>query len=214
VNPEPPPIVGLTAIVEPSQTVTFDIAIVGRRFTVTFVVAVVVQPLAFETVNVYTPPIAVVALALVGSSTFDVKLAGPFQLNVKPLPPPIVVFKVIVEPSQTVTFDIAIVGRKFTVTFVVAVVTQVLAFDTVNVYVPPIAVVALARLIFAVLAVKLAGPFHEYVNPEPPPIVGLTAIVEPSQTVTFDIAIVGRKFTVTFVVAVVVQPLAFETVNV
>jgi hypothetical protein len=92
---------------------------VGRGFTVTVVVPAAEVQLLAMTVTLYVPPIATVALAIVGFCCVEVKPTGPVQAYVAPAAAG--VDKLIVEPAQygPVFEAVGVAGIAFTVTAVV-----------------------------------------------------------------------------------------------
>ena len=145
------------------------------------------------------PAFAVVALAIVGFCSADVKLFGPVHAYVAPAT--VGVESEIVAPEQygPPLEAVGVDGVWLTTTFVVPA-AEVQPFTvTVTEYVPAFAVVALAMVGFCNDEVKVFGPVHAYVAPA---TVGVeSAIVAPEQYgPPFDaVGVDGIGFTTTLV---------------
>ena len=167
-----------------------------------------VQPLTV-TVTEYVPAFAVVALAMVGFCSADVKPFGPVHAYVAPVT--VGVESEIVLPAQygPVLLAVGVAGALFTTTPVVPAGEVQVPIVRVTEYVPAFAVVALGIVGFCCVEVKPFGPLHAYAAPATKGVVN--AMVAPSQYgPPFEaLGVPGGALTMTSVVpAAEVQPLA------
>ena len=127
------------------------------------------------------PVAAVVALVIVGFWDEELKLLGPDHEYVAP--DTVVAYKFNVEPAQIDPPVLAVgaEGIALTVAAVVAAEEVQPLTVAVTLYVPVIAVVALGRVGFWAVDVKLLGPVHEYVAPDT--VEAYKLRVPPEQTV-------------------------------
>jgi hypothetical protein len=166
----------------------------GKRFTVTAVLSVSVQPLELVTVTVYVP-LVVTDIAEVVAEV-DHKYPVPPEAVSTTDPP----WQKVVGPPAVMTAD----GNGFTVTDKLSVSAQPVELVTVTIYVP---------LVVTVIAEVMAEVDHKY--PVPPEAVSTTyppwqKVVDPLAAMTAD----GNGFTITAALSVSAQPPILVTVTI
>jgi hypothetical protein len=183
-------------------------ATVGKAFIVTVVVTLAVQPPALVTVYVIVAvPLATpVTLPLASMVATAVLLEDQVPLGVASLNMVVAFWQRVVVPVMGWT-----VGRALTVMLVVTLVEQPLAFVTVYVIMAVPLAMPVTLPVASIVAIAVLPE-----DQVPPVVTSARAVLDPTQTVVVPVMdwTVGRAFTVTLVVTLVEQPLAFVTVYV